>query len=239
MTNTLAVSTRILPTPSASDPNSAQLETDWRVFINARLASLTLTTIRKVLSDLQLRNVVEVDQSSVLPTQIPRYETMPVSLQSDAVAVSGRDTIALLDQLRSAAETQSRRAFVALVEAADWSIYPPTTLAQAVTMALNQEWLTTALDLARQGAALFPADETVQRIARTLAPPIAHTVPGEPPHGLAASRSWLRANADAYHGQWVAVYDGQLLAAAPSLEELRARVDPLERPASTIITRVL
>jgi hypothetical protein len=129
--------------------------------------------------------------------------------------------------------------FARQIEVTDWSTRQPDELIQAVRAALNQEWLTIAHKLLERGVALFPENEEIQRIGRTLSPPIVRAVPGKPPQGLSASRLWLRAHADAYRGRWVAIYDGQLLAAAPSLEELRARIAPLEHPTSTIITRVL
>jgi len=193
----------------------------------------------KILNGFQLRNVVEVDQSSVLPMQTPRYETVSVLSQRDVEIIPERDDTSLLECLRAAAEAQNRQDFAVLVDAANLLVISPETLVLAVKMALNQEWLTIALDLVRRGAILFPTDETIQRIGRTLAPPVVRAISGEPPQGLAASRAWLRAHAGGYHGQWVAVYNGQLLAAAPTLEDLRARIDPLDHPTSTMITRVL
>jgi hypothetical protein len=145
----------------------------------------------------------------------------------------------IADMLEASTGRGDWHVFAEQVEAIDWSALPPSELIQAVKVALNQEWLTSAHTLLERGVALFPENEEIQRINRTLAPPTTHTVRGEPLRGLVASRAWLRRHADAYHGQWVAIYDGQLLAAAPSLEELRARIDPLEHPTSTIITRVL
>lgn len=239
MTNTITSSTRtLLPSP-VSGTSSTQPEHNWRVSLVERIADLAPASLRRLLGGLQLRNIVEVDQSSVLPTQTPRYETVPVVPRSDTGLPGTLDDNSLLNRLRLAAETEERLAFATLVESANWLANPPEILIQAVILALNREWITLAVTLAQRGAALFPDDEAVQRTARTLSPPAAHTAPGEPPHGLEASRAWLKTHATAYRRQWVAVYDGRLLGSAPSLNELRGQIGPIIQPASTIITRVL
>jgi hypothetical protein len=239
VTDTITSATRTLLPSALSGTSSTQPEHDWRVFLVERIADLAPASLRRLLGGLQLRNIVEVDQSSVLPTQTPRYETVPVVPQSDTGLPRTIDDNSLLNRLRLAAEAEERLAFAALVESANWLAHPSEILIQAVTLALNREWITLAVTLAQRGAALFPDDEAVQRTARTLSPPAAHTDPGEPPHGLEASRSWLQTHAMAYRGQWVAVYDGHLLGSASSLDELRSRIGSLTQPASTIITRVL
>ncbi len=239
MTDTISSATRMLSPLPVSDTSSTQPERDWRASLVERIADLAPASLRRLLGGLQLRNIVEVDQSSVLPTQTPRYETVPIGLRSDAGLPGAIDDDSLLSRLRLAAEAEQRLAFAALVEAANWLAHPPEILVQAVTLALNQEWITLAVTLAQRGAALFPDDEAIQRTARTLSPPTTHTAPGEPPRGLEASRSWLQTHALAYRGQWVAVYDGRLLGAAASLDALRSRIGLLTQPASTIITRVL
>ena len=53
------------------------------------------------------------------------------------------------------------------------------------------------------------------------------------------TRNWIRDHADAYRGQWVAVCEGALLGAAPSLKGLLAALGPNYEQANTIVTRVL
>ena len=141
--------------------------------------------------------------------------------------------------LHEKAQAHDYRAFRAEVTNVHWAHHAPTALVRTITLTLSHEWLTLAETLIKQGREIFPHDPTIGRIARTLAPSSITVVPGAAPQGLAASRMWLRTHATAYRGAWVAVYNGQLLGAAPSLEALRATIDPLEQPASTIITHIL
>lgn len=49
---------------------------------------------------------------------------------------------------------------------------------------------------------------------------------------------WLRANGAQYRGQWVALEGGQLVAAAPSLKELREQLSGLPDTARPLIHRI-
>ncbi len=135
-------------------------------------------------------------------------------------SVEARDDLtAVLHEIIAA---QAPRIFVALVEAIDWSTREPDELTAAIDLALQEEMPSLAMRLARLGARVFPHHERIQRAARVLAPPLARSTQLPPAEGLEASRKWLREHADEYHGQWVAVREGQLMGAAPTLDELEA-----------------
>ena len=95
------------------------------------------------------------------------------------------------------------------------------------------------MELAQLGGRLFPDHERGQRAARVLAPPVVRAVRAPRARGLDASMAWFDEHASQYRGQWVAVREGQLLAAAESLEELMPVIGDGEDAISTIVTRVL
>lgn len=70
-----------------------------------------------------------------------------------------------------------------------------------------------------------PGDVPLQRLSRLIAPP--QLLAMRPAHNVAhleANRRWIRDSGNEHRGQWVAVRDGHLLGAAPTVAELRAQV---------------
>ena len=149
------------------------------------------------------------------------------------------EDIHLVKTLEESACAGDRSAFVALVKAIDWSAHQPDELTTAIDLALSLEMASLAIELAQLGGCLFPDHERIQRAARVLAPPIIRNVATPRAEGLSGSMAWLDAHANQYQGQWVAVREGQLLGAAPSLEELADVIGEDQDTTSTIITRVL
>jgi hypothetical protein len=119
-----------------------------------------------------------------------------------------------------------------------WRCRQPQELARTIDLALRLELLPLAAQLAQEGARLFPRDKQFQQMVRVLTPPAVAISKAPPIRGLKASRDWIRNNAAQYQGQWVAVFDGQLLAAAKSPKELSALLDPGVDLKSTIITEI-
>jgi predicted HTH domain antitoxin len=78
--------------------------------------------------------------------------------------------------------------------------------------------------LIAEGRARFPEDEWIVRAERVMAVPEAHYVEREPVSDPRADWRWLDEHAREYRGQWVALKDGGLVAAAPSLSALAAAV---------------
>lgn len=115
----------------------------------------------------------------------------------------------------------------------------PEELCAAIDLALQQEMVEQARELAQVGTQFFPGHERIQRAARVLAPPDAHAVRLPPAQDLKRSRRWVRENANKYRGQWVAVRSGKLLGVGASLEEVRAVIEPDEDPVEILVTRVL
>ncbi len=239
MTYVTFSSTLTFPITLTSTASTTQAEPDWHALLLQHRRQAASVAGQKVRHGLSLRSIVEIDQSTVLPSRMPRNETVDVTPHHDALIQEMVDDERLFAHLEAYARASDYRAFRAEVAKVHWTHHASATLVRTIKLALSHEWLTLAETLIAQGREFFPHDPTIGRIARTLAPPSITVVPGAAPQGLAASRMWLRTHATDYRGQWVAVYNGQLLGVAPSLDTLRATIGPLEQPASTIITHIL
>src|SRR5262245_22271123 len=120
--------------------------------------------------------------------------------------------------LTESAQADDKQRFISLVEDIDWTTRPPNELAKALDLALHLDLSSLAIKLAQLGGRLFPNHDRLQRAAKVLAPPLVRRSQKPPIKGLAASRNWFRDHASAYRGQWVAVREGELLAAAATLK---------------------
>jgi len=165
-----------------------------------------------------------------------RYDYAAVEDDQQTSASTRSSLITLLEESAHAGDHQ---VFAAMVGAVDWSDRRPDELIVAIDLALSLEMAPLAIKLAQLGSCLFPGHERVQRAARVLAPPVVRAVRAPRARGLGASMAWFREHASRYRGQWVAVREGKLLAAARSLEELTAVIGRGEDAVSTIVTRVL
>jgi hypothetical protein len=146
-------------------------------------------------------------------------------------------TTTLTTLLETSARAHACTEFVALVEAVDWAERQPTELLKAIDLALDLAMTALAISLAQQGGQLFPDNERVQQMARMISPLGIHLDRDAPHHtGIKQSSDWLNTHADEYRGQWVAVREGILIAAAPTLEELEALMG--DNDDHTLVTRV-
>lgn len=148
------------------------------------------------------------------------------------------DTPRRLDTLEAHARAANRAGFSHVVNQVDWSLVKIGELGRILDLALSLDLTAQASELARIGAARFPDDPQLAQAARVLAPPVVRTLRPERAGGLRASQDWLRDHADAYHGQWVVVREGQLLGSAPTLADLQALLFRENDPATTIVTRI-
>ncbi len=116
---------------------------------------------------------------------------------------------------------------------------PPEELGAAIDLALQQEMIARARELAQLGTRLFPGNERIRRAAQVLAPPTAHATHLPPARNLEASRAWVRDNANEYRGQWVAVRSGELLGAGSTLAEVYTLIGDGGMTPDILVTRVL
>jgi len=131
-----------------------------------------------------------------------------------------------LDILRL--ESLSRRAeadgFSRALTKMDQLTWAPAYYASVIRLALQAGAHRPAAELARKARERYPNDADVVRLADLLAPlpsPVRRS-PADPT--LRANRNWFVHHAAQYRGQWVAVRNGELLGAAPTLRELKALV---------------
>lgn len=81
--------------------------------------------------------------------------------------------------------------------------------------------------------ARYPDSEAIAHFARVLAPPVTRAVPGRQGRSLDQDYAWLREHAQEYPGCWLAVYQNDLISAAPELKTVLAqlRADPQHQEA--------
>jgi hypothetical protein len=102
----------------------------------------------------------------------------------------------------------------------------PDEYVHAIAQALDTGDPVRARTLALAGAEHYPQHTELRTCARVLAPPTVTVVPATPASRAAvkANNAWLTAHWEAYRGHWIALRAGQLLHAAPSLEDVVAHV---------------
>jgi hypothetical protein len=124
----------------------------------------------------------------------------------------------------AAAEMSDEQALARLVSAIDWSRRPAADFARAIRLALDVGAHRTARQLAAKGVKRFPDSAELATYAELLGPARVLTtdLPADPQ--VAAETEWLKGHGPEYRGQWVALRGGELLAAAPTLEELVAQI---------------
>jgi len=126
-----------------------------------------------------------------------------------------------LSQLARAAEAGDAQAFVTAYQAIDWATRTADEVERAIQWALAAGAHLAARALATNGAAQYPDAAELQKAARILAPPkLLRRLPADPT--IRANHEWLRSHRLDYHGQWVALRNGQLLANGDSLQALTA-----------------
>ena len=123
--------------------------------------------------------------------------------------------------------------------AQDWNKIGPDDVIRALDQALQLELPELAIKIAQMGSKLFPDHDRIQQAGRILAPPVIRISKTSSVRNLEPSRNWLRSHATDYRGQWVAVRNGTLLGAAPSMKELLEKVGTEIDRTNTIITKVL
>ena len=95
----------------------------------------------------------------------------------------------------------------------------------AIAQALSTGEFGRARQLALEGAERHPTHAELTKSARVLAPPTVTRARRPHTAAIQANRAWLKAHRQDYAGQWIALHDGHLLAAAPSFDQLVVQVD--------------
>jgi hypothetical protein len=140
-----------------------------------------------------------------------------------------------LGTLKQAAEDGDEQAFVDAAEMIDWSSSDVGVFHEGVRLALMAGAHLLARSLASKGAALYPQDPELQKMARILGPPRVLSTDIAASSSPGAARAWLRDHADEYAGRWVALQEGTLLAAAATAREVW---DSLDDTDGVLVMRV-
>ena len=93
------------------------------------------------------------------------------------------------------------------------------------------------LGSARRLLALLPDEPSLRKVRRVLNPPQT-SISSRRSANRAADYEWLTRHAHDYAGQWLAVLDGSLVAAEPSLKALRRRLSGLSLPSAPLLHHV-
>jgi len=96
----------------------------------------------------------------------------------------------------------------------------PETFIEEIRRIMNSGTLRGAREVAEQGLALFPDHPKLQHLHHWLRPPEVRSVPGPNYWDPTPSYEWLKKNAHAYRGKWVGLHNGELVAAADTMEEV-------------------
>jgi hypothetical protein len=140
-----------------------------------------------------------------------------------------------LDRLAAAAELEDEATFLQAASKIDWSLQPASDIDRGIRLALAAGAHLFARSLAAEGAKRYPKHQELQKMARILAPPrvVKRSLPPDP--SMRANQAWLVEHAREYGGRWVALEQGNLVAAAATVAELRSQLNDI---AGVLITKV-
>jgi hypothetical protein len=150
-----------------------------------------------------------------------RVESRTVDQVEEAVMTALADAVAHDDRpqfLRMIRELQEE----------EWADLTQGDFVQSVRWALQIGAHQTARELAQQGHARYPANATLAKLERLTAPPRVLPARVEADPSLQKDQTWLAEASAPYRGQWVALKEGALVAAAPSAQALKAKLGALK-----------
>lgn len=149
----------------------------------------------------------------------------------------------LISQLKATVEQQDNRTYRHLMNQLDWSLASADQLDQAIGVTLALGDTRRARKLTELGRERFPNEDVFARVWRLLNPPPARVVAPRwrsSMSALDASIQWLDQHADEYEpGHWLAVKSGQLVADAPTRQELDKIIESLGGPEILAIDSVI
>ena len=127
-------------------------------------------------------------------------------------------------RLEKAVKARNEAAFSDILKEVDWREIEAVEFIRIIDLALEIGTHLAARQIATKGAEAYPDNAELQKYARVLAPPkvVANRVSRN--INQKANVEWLKANKNDYKGQWVAIKDGILLAAANSYKDLRDQI---------------
>lgn len=133
----------------------------------------------------------------------------------------------VLARLRLACDAGNEQSFHQAYALVDWLQQPPEIIERVVRLTFRAGLHYLAQTLARNGAALHPHHLGLQKLARALNPASAQVSPATHDRAVRADTQWFAEHSIDYYGQWVAVKNGQLISAAPTIQQLEAQIGDL------------
>jgi hypothetical protein len=195
----------------------------------------------RVLDEVRARrashNVKSVKENEVEETALAEAPLREAASQGETSTATQEP---LLLAIEAAEAGEDRHALIALTEQIDWRRRRPEELIRAIQASLFLDMVLLARELADEGRRVFPNDKRLKQWAIVLAP--AKIIGTQPASaiGLEASHRWFQQNnASQYKGQWIAVFNGELLGAAPTLKELYDKIGRDQKTPGTIVVQVL
>jgi len=126
--------------------------------------------------------------------------------------------------LKAAARAGDEAAFLAACATIEWRARSARDYVRAVRWALEAGAPVAARQLASGGAERYPDYIELVNFARVLNPPPVTRGTAAPDPTIKADMEWFTRHSAEYRGQWVAVQNGRLLGAAPTIQALMERV---------------
>jgi hypothetical protein len=157
-------------------------------------------------------------------------------IQPKAKAEAADEAVVPLVAAAQASNPYDVSPFVRASKKIGWQTQPAANFVEAIRLALSVGAHHTAQKLASLGVSRFPKHSELKKMAGILTPPIStSTSPADP--SVHNDMDWLKAHWDEYKGQWVALRDGQLLAAADSVEAIEQQVGNVKN-TNILITKL-
>lgn len=131
-------------------------------------------------------------------------------------------------RLIQSADDGDEYTFIEVANSISWVNRPASDLLRGIQLAFQAGAHIYARRLTIIGRERYPENRDLQKYATVLAPVdvIERNLPPDP--SLKDNRDWLKAHKDEYKGQWVALQQGKLIGASPSLKDLKSTINQTE-----------
>lgn len=148
-----------------------------------------------------------------------------------------------MEQLESAVDNQDGNAYRHLMDQIDWRLASADELDRAIGFAIRAGDLKRGKILTELGLTRFPDHQQIARTALLFHPRparVAKTTRHPSPNWFRDSMQWIQQHVGMYEiGHWLAVSPGELVADAPTRDELEAKLDMLEERKPVLIYKVI
>jgi|CXWK01.1.fsa_nt_gi hypothetical protein len=157
------------------------------------------------------------------PLQTESHDVAPIA----AIPLKQSSIDDVLARLRLASDAGNEQSFHEAYALIDWLQQAPEIIERVVRLAFQSGLHYLAQTLARNGAALHPDHLGLHKFARALNPASAQVSHGTHDPAVRADTQWFAKHSAEHYGQWVAVKNGQLISAAPTIQQLEAQIGDL------------